>query len=71
MCVFIYHQILLYDLRSDKPLLVKDHNYDLPIKKLQFLDCQGNDMIMSLDKHILKIWDRQTVSNALIHFPVC
>ena len=24
-------QVITYDIRSSKPLLIKDHNYDLPI----------------------------------------
>ena len=29
-------KVLLYDLRADKPLIVKDHMYGIPIKKLLF-----------------------------------
>ncbi|KAK3084770.1 hypothetical protein FSP39_018588 [Pinctada imbricata] len=50
--------ILLYDLRSDKPLLVKDHNYELPIKAIQFQ--KSLDLVLSMDSKILKLWHRDT-----------
>ncbi len=51
-------QVILYDVRSDKPLLVKDHNYALPIKALRFHDAAN--LVLSMDSRILKIWDRET-----------
>ncbi|KAL3882105.1 hypothetical protein ACJMK2_028476 [Sinanodonta woodiana] len=48
--------VLLYDLRSDKTLLVKDHKYELPIKKIMFHESQ--DLVLSIDSKILKIWNR-------------
>ncbi|CAH0557029.1 unnamed protein product [Brassicogethes aeneus] len=48
-------QILLYDIRSNKPFYVKDHMYGHPIKDVEF-HCQ-QDLIFSLDKSVLKIWD--------------
>ncbi len=50
--------VLLYDLRSNKPLLIKDHRYELPIKDIQWH--KDNDMILSIDKRACKIWDRNT-----------
>lgn len=50
--------ILLYDIRSNKPLLIKDHLYGIPIKKLIFHATQ--DQVISLDAKTVKIWDRQT-----------
>ena len=52
-------QVLLYDLRSNKPLLVKDHQYELPIRKIAFHDSM--DLVLSMDTKILKLWDRNTV----------
>ena len=49
-------QILLYDLRSSKPYLVKDHYYGLPIKTIKFIPSQ--DLVASLDEKIVKIWSR-------------
>lgn len=51
-------QILLFDIRSDKPLLVKDHLYGLPIKKLAFHT--EADVVMSMDAKVLKLWHRTT-----------
>ena len=53
--------MLLYDLRSTKPLLVKDHQYGLPINSIAFQD--KLDVVLSSDSKILKIWDRETVSD--------
>ncbi|CAG9771940.1 unnamed protein product [Ceutorhynchus assimilis] len=49
-------QVLLYDIRSDKPFIVKDHMYGLPIKNVEFHYQQ--DLIYSLDSSVLKIWDK-------------
>jgi len=53
-------QVLLYDLRSNKPLRVKDHMYGLPIKKLDFHKEHGNDVVLSMDAQTVKIWDRES-----------
>lgn len=50
--------VLLYDLRSTKPLLLKDHQYGLPINSIAFQD--KLDVVLSSDSKILKIWDRET-----------
>uniref|UniRef100_A0A8Q3SHT1 Nucleolar protein 10 n=1 Tax=Homo sapiens TaxID=9606 RepID=A0A8Q3SHT1_HUMAN len=52
-------QVLLYDLRSDKPLLVKDHQYGLPIKSVHFQD--SLDLILSADSRIVKMWNKNSV----------
>ncbi|XP_054164534.1 nucleolar protein 10-like [Oppia nitens] len=49
-------QILLYDIRSSKPYLVKDHRYGLPIKDIEFID--DLDLIASMDSKIVKLWHR-------------
>ncbi|XP_014681532.1 PREDICTED: nucleolar protein 10-like [Priapulus caudatus] len=51
-------QVLLYDIRSDKPLLVKDHQYGLPIKSIAFHSAL--DLCVSVDTHIVKIWNQRT-----------
>lgn len=51
--------MLLYDLRSDKPLLVKDHQYGLPIKSVHFQD--SLDLVLSSDSRIVKMWNKDTV----------
>uniref|UniRef100_A0A7N9AKC1 Nucleolar protein 10 n=1 Tax=Mastacembelus armatus TaxID=205130 RepID=A0A7N9AKC1_9TELE len=49
-------QVLLYDLRSNQPLLAKDHFYNLPIKSLNFHD--QLDLVVSADSKIIKIWNK-------------
>uniref|UniRef100_A0A8C5X604 Nucleolar protein 10 n=1 Tax=Malurus cyaneus samueli TaxID=2593467 RepID=A0A8C5X604_9PASS len=51
-------QVLLYDLRSSNPLIVKDHHYGLPIKSIQFHD--QLDLIISADSRIIKMWNKDT-----------
>ncbi|XP_041105597.1 nucleolar protein 10-like [Polyodon spathula] len=51
-------QILMYDLRSNRPLLVKDHHYGLPIKSIQFQD--QLDLVLSADSKIIKMWNKDT-----------
>ncbi|CAM2112199.1 nucleolar protein 10 isoform X1 [Lepidochelys kempii] len=51
-------QVLLYDLRSSNPLIVKDHQYGLPIKSIQFQD--PLDLIISADSRIVKMWNKDT-----------
>lgn len=50
--------VVLYDIRSTKPLLVKDHLNKLPVKKIDFNPSQN--VVYSLDKSMLKIWDENT-----------
>ncbi|XP_034945328.1 nucleolar protein 10 [Chelonus insularis] len=51
-------KILLYDIRSNKPFLVKDHMNGFPIKNLAFHDTM--DLVYSMDKSIVKIWNKNT-----------
>ncbi|CAB4428688.1 unnamed protein product [Rhizophagus irregularis] len=59
--------ILLYDLRSSKPWLVKDHQYGYPIKKLFWYDDvignEGKSKVISADSKIMKIWDKDNGAN--------
>jgi ribosome biogenesis protein ENP2 len=50
--------VLLYDLRSTKPLRVKDHRMGLPITKLDFVKEDG--IVCSMDSRMLKFWDEDT-----------
>lgn len=50
--------VLLYDLRSSTPLLVKDHRYGLPIHDLKFHAQTKN--VVSSDAKIIKVWNQQT-----------
>ena len=51
--------VLLYDIRSRNPILVKNHLNKLPIKRLEFNTMANN--VYSLDSAMLKIWDEHTV----------
>ncbi|XP_014775081.1 nucleolar protein 10 isoform X1 [Octopus bimaculoides] len=50
--------VLLYDLRSNQPLLVKDHHYGLPIKSIYFHNQE--DLVLSLDAKTLRFWNQLT-----------
>ncbi len=52
-------QVLLYDLRSTAPMLIKDHQYEFPIKSLAFHPATGN--VLSADTKIIKIWNKDSV----------
>uniref|UniRef100_A0A8C5WH34 Nucleolar protein 10 n=1 Tax=Leptobrachium leishanense TaxID=445787 RepID=A0A8C5WH34_9ANUR len=52
-------QVLIYDLRSSRPLIVKDHQYGLPIKSIQFHD--PLELVISADSRIIKMWNKDTV----------
>lgn len=63
----ISSQILVYDLRSSHPLLVKDHYYGLPIKSLHFHE--SLDLVLSADSKIIKMWHKDNVRLAsLVYF---
>nr|CAH7756455.1 unnamed protein product [Callosobruchus chinensis] len=57
-------QVLLYDIRSNKPFYVKDHMYEQPIKDIEFHYQQ--DLIFSLDSSVLKIWDKNNFNNLCV-----
>jgi ribosome biogenesis protein ENP2 len=56
---------LLYDIRAAHPFSLKDQGYGLPIKSLSWIDggsrMAGGDMVLSADKKVIKIWDRNSV----------
>ena len=53
--------VLLYDIRSDKPILTKDHYNSLPIKRIAFHE--KSDNVLSADSKVVKIWERETGKN--------
>lgn len=55
--------VLLYDIRSRDPLLIKDHLNKLPIKRIEFNT--GHQAVYTLDDAMLKLWDEQNVSQEL------
>lgn len=53
---------LIYDLRASTPSIVKDQGYGYEIKKMIWLDENSSDSnkILTTDKRIAKIWDRNS-----------
>nr|DBA25774.1 TPA: hypothetical protein GDO54_010123 [Pyxicephalus adspersus] len=49
-------QVLLYDLRSSRPMIVKDHQYGLPIRSIQFHN--SLELIITADSRIIKMWNK-------------
>ena len=50
--------VLLYDLRSSKPILIKDHNMGLPILKVDFV--RDQDIVLSMDSRMMKFWEEDS-----------
>ncbi|XP_014206073.1 nucleolar protein 10 [Copidosoma floridanum] len=51
-------QVLLYDIRSNSPFTVKDHNKNLPIRNIEFH--KSMDLVYSMDSENVKIWEKDT-----------
>ena len=49
--------VLLYDLRSSRPLCVKEHQYGLPIVAVKFH--RTARQVLSADSKVLKVWGRE------------
>ncbi|CAG9538117.1 unnamed protein product [Cercopithifilaria johnstoni] len=47
--------VLLFDIRSNKPLLIKDHQTGLPVNKIDFVP--GHNLVLSMDMRLLKMWE--------------
>ena len=56
---------LLYDIRAAKPFAMKDQGYGLPVNNISWIEggsrMAGDGMVMSSDKKVVKIWDRNNV----------
>jgi len=56
---------LLYDIRATRPFAIKDQGYGLPVKNLCWIEggsrMAGDGMVLSADKKVIKIWDRNSV----------
>lgn len=50
--------ILLYDIRSSKPLLIKDHMNGTPIKNIEFHKTM--EYVYTMDSSVVKIWNKHT-----------
>ncbi|KAF9226394.1 WD40 repeat-like protein [Gyrodon lividus] len=61
---------LLYDIRSPRPFASKDQGYGLPVKNVVWIDggsrMAGDGMVLSADKKVVKIWDRNTPSSNFV-----
>ncbi|EKM75624.1 hypothetical protein AGABI1DRAFT_132015 [Agaricus bisporus var. burnettii JB137-S8] len=61
---------LLYDIRATRPFAFKDQGYGLPIKKLVWIEggsrMAGDGMVLSTDKKVVKIWDRNSPSTNFV-----
>ncbi|KAI8807870.1 WD40-repeat-containing domain protein [Cladochytrium replicatum] len=51
--------VLVYDLRSRRPLMINDHQYGLPIKRIAY---HNAGYIMSADTKAVKIWNESNGS---------
>ncbi|CAJ0580063.1 unnamed protein product, partial [Mesorhabditis spiculigera] len=51
--------VLLYDIRSSRPLLVKDSQNELPIRRIEFVRREEDDLVLSMDNRALKIWEER------------
>lgn len=54
--------VLIYDIRSSEPLIVKDHLNRIPVKKIAFNE--AHNMVCSMDSAMLKIWDENSGKQA-------
>jgi ribosome biogenesis protein ENP2 len=56
---------LLYDLRAARPFATKDQGYGLPVHCVSWIEggsrMAGDGLIVSADKKVVKIWDRNSV----------
>lgn len=63
---------LLYDIRAARPYALKDQGYGLPLKKLIWIEggsrMAGDGMVLSADKKVVKIWDRNSVCFSSLEF---
>ena len=55
--------VALYDMRSDKPLYIKEHQYGMPIHTVQFH--KGNNLVLSSDARLIKIWHAKSSSSSI------
>ena len=62
---------LLYDIRSARPFATKDQGYGLPVQSLSWIEggsrMAGDGLVLSADRKVIKIWDRNSVCNIISH----
>lgn len=57
---------VLFDIRSRRPVLQKQHQYGLPVIDVSFHSGSGENMVISTDQKIMKIWKKHDVSAAAV-----
>ncbi len=64
---------LLYDIRSRQPFAIKDQGYGLPVKRVSWIEggpkISGDGLIVSADKKVIKVWDRNSVRVVFLSSP--
>ena len=55
--------VALYDMRSSKPLFIKEHQYGLPIHTVQFHS--GSGTVLSSDPKLVKIWNAKSSTSSM------
>ena len=56
-------QVSLFDLRSTRPLMTRDHHYGFPIKEIKHH--ASSDNLISYDKKAIRIWSRANQGSQL------
>lgn len=61
---------LLYDIRSPRAYATKDQGYGLPVHHVSWVEggasrMAGDGIVISADKKVVKLWDRNTVRKSL------
>lgn len=56
---------VLFDIRSQRPVLQKAHQYGLPVIDVSFHSGSGEAMVISSDQKIIKIWKKLDVRCAI------
>jgi ribosome biogenesis protein ENP2 len=63
---------LLYDIRSRRPFAMKDQGYGLPVKGVSWIEggakMAGDGLVVTADKKVIKIWDRNSVRLSAVFF---
>lgn len=49
-------QTLIFDIRSNRPVIVKDQHNGLPIKRMELVERENDsDVVMSMDDRAVKV----------------
>lgn len=53
-------QVILYDIRSTKPILSKDHYYEKPINSIHFYNSDSDNYVISACSKSFKVWHKDS-----------